>query len=137
MSKEKLKFYIHDPEGLEWEEFDFYDKEKNILLLKQLILKRIEKSEYYIQFDIGDVAIFEKYNMDPPNFKVYFDFESSSGRLLLNCDDVFERAQRIVKFYNYFGKDLVTFLELLNVINDCLDLCVGDYEELIEKWLGV
>lgn len=138
--KNKLKFYVHDPKGSEWKEFDFYDKEKNILLLKQLILKKIENYEYYIQFDIGDVAIFEKYNMDPPNFKVHFDFENDSGRLLLDCNNVFERAQKIIKFYNHFGKDLILFLELLNLLDEYLDGYHGDscqnFEQIIDEWLN-
>lgn len=68
MEKEKLKFYIHDHEGLEWKEFDFSDKEENIRALEQLVLKKIEKGDDFIRFDVGDAAIFEEYSMKPPHF---------------------------------------------------------------------
>lgn len=41
-AENKLKFYIHDPEGLEWNEFDFYNKE-NIPLLKNLFQRDLKR----------------------------------------------------------------------------------------------
>lgn len=135
MSKEKLKFYIHDPEGLEWKEFNFSDKEENIRALEQLVLKKIEKGDDFIRFDVGDAAIFEEYSMKPPHFSVWF-YIDDDGRLMLDFNEVFNRAGKIIKFYNHFAKDMVTFLELCNVIQDCQSDYGNDFEDFIDKWMN-
>lgn len=133
-AENKLKFYIHDPEGLEWNEFDFYNKE-NIPLLKKLISEGLEKGGNFIQFDIGDVAIFEEYHIEPPKFAVWFFL--CDEFLTLDFDGVFERAQRIIRFYNHFGKDMPSFLELLNVMNSYLDNYGDNFEEIVDEWVGM